>query len=1223
MFLALGLLCAATGTFAALTVDGLRCEDMENPAGIDADQPRLGWRLQSAGRGEAQTAYQVLVAGNAAMLAQDQADYWNSGKVASCQSQHVVYLGRPPASSQQVFWKVRVWDAHGAVSPWSAVASWTMGVLDTARGPGWQPGVSWISDAEMLKWERRAAGFSSRDTDRQDTVKWVQLDLGAPRPIDTVRIYPVMHTVVERHGQPLRFKLELSDDPSFRAAVIAADRTEKDFAPGAFVISLPVGGRVARHIRFTATKLRALDGHGKTRLACRQIEVLSAGENIAPGARVTASDAREDDETWSRAAAVDGLGLPAANPLANATLLLRREFNVRPGLRRAIIHVTGLGQYELTANGGRVGDGLLAPGWTHYAATCLYDTHDITAQLRPGANALGLQLAGGPYNIREGAEGRYAKLITPARAPAALAQLRLEYDNGLFETISTDATWRATTAGPAAYANFYGGEDFDARRARALRGWDQPGFDDSAWPPAATATAPGGKLRGATHGSPPFRAFETFAPAAIRAIRPGVNVYDFGQNASMMPRLRVRGPAGSVVRMIPAELLHADGTVDRRSCGGNAWWQYTLAGPAADADDDAAAQGRARAPGAPNAATATGFGETTLPAATGPADTAASAPAETWFPKFFYQGARYLQVELYATPEDAARAVTLGPRNLGNALHYARLAETQTPATPAAPAPTAVPVPAAAPPAASSAAALAPAAAAHRPSSIVHRPSPASAPPAPAAETTPAAPAPPAAPAAVPAPAAAAPAALPVIESLESIVVHSDSPATGEFECSHALLNRIRTLVRWAQAGNLAHVLTDCPHREKLGWLEQYHLNGPALRYEWDVARLFKKCFGDIADTQLPDGLVPGIAPEYTVFDGGFRDSPEWGGAIVLAAWQHHLWTGDVQLLRRHYPRMQRYADYLATRAEGHLLSHGLGDWYDLGPKRPGVAQLTPVALTATATYHEITATLGRIATLLNRKTEARYYESEAARIADAFNRAFLDPRTGLYATGSQTAQAMPLVLGLVPPARRAAVLAALVADIENRGHAVTAGDIGYRYVLRALADAGRSDVIFAMTSQSEKPGYAWQLARGATSLAEAWDADPRSSQNHFMLGQITEWLYHDLAGIQPDPDGPGFKRVIIKPAALAALDRVRAAVRTPRGPVSVEWRRERGHFALKTAIPPGVVATVRLPVPEASAIREGGFPVAQARGVRLLRREKDGAVFEVASGSYHFTAPE
>ena len=156
-------------------------------------------------------------------------------------------------------------------------------------------------------------------------------------------------------------------------------------------------------------------------------------------------------------------------------------------------------------------------------------------------------------------------------------------------------------------------------------------------------------------------------------------------------------------------------------------------------------------------------------------------------------------------------------------------------------------------------------------------------------------------------------------------MVHSDSAAAGEFSCSNELFNRIRLLVRWAQRSNLAHVITDCPHREKLGWLEQYHLNGPSLRYEFDLTRLYSKTFDDMADSQQADGLVPDIAPEYVIFSGGFRDSPEWGSAIILAAWQHLIWTGDDTPLRRHYSAMQKYLGYLGTRSENHIVSHGFG----------------------------------------------------------------------------------------------------------------------------------------------------------------------------------------------------------------------------------------------------------------------------------------------------------
>ena len=126
-------------------------------------------------------------------------------------------------------------------------------------------------------------------------------------------------------------------------------------------------------------------------------------------------------------------------------------------------------------------------------------------------------------------------------------------------------------------------------------------------------------------------------------------------------------------------------------------------------------------------------------------------------------------------------------------------------------------------------------------------------------------------------------------------------------------------------------------------------------------------------------------------------------------------------------------------------------------------------------------------------------------------------------------------------------MLDALVRDVRAHGNGTTAGDVGYRYVLRALADGGRSDVIFDMNDQSERPGYGFQLARGATSLTEAWDANPRSSQNHFMLGQIIEWLYGDLAGIAPDPAFPGFKRVRIRPQPVPGITWARAAHESPR----------------------------------------------------------------------------
>lgn len=1011
-------LCAAEAS--VLPVD-LRCDWAVNPLGIDSSPPRLSWKLQPGKpdtREARQSAWQVLAASAEEKLAAGNGDLWDSGRRESDLQLHLPYAGRPLRSSGRVFWKVRVWDEEGRVSPWSEPATWTMGALDA---DGWA-GARWITDPGLLRWHRAALGYRSQPAADPGTEKWIQLDLGTARPIDAVVLHGLRHTVAENLGLPRRFKLEAAHAASFADAVLIVDQTTADQPnPSSSRIELkPASGPVAaRFLRLTATKLRENDG--EICLALAQIVVRSGGRNIAPGATVTASNSLED-ERWSAAAIVDGIGDPDANPRANDTLRLRREFTVRAGLHRATLHVCGLGYNEASVNGERLGGrALLTPGWTEPAKTCLYETHDLTPLLRAGTNALGFELAGGMYNVQG---GRYVKFTGKFRPLTAIAVLRLEYSDGRQEHVVTDETW-SVTAGPVTFANVFGGEDYDARLETP--GWNKPGGASSAWRSAAAWAGPGGVLRGTSHASPPFRTFEALPPVSGADLRPGVKVYDFGQNASVMLHLRVHGPRGAAVKIIPGELLKTDGSVERRSSGGpEVWWHYTLSG----------------------------------------------AREESWTPRFFYQGCRYVQVELTA-PEGGA---------------------------------------------------------------------------------------------------------LPVVDTIEARVVHSDSPPAGDFTCSNELFNRTRTLIRWAQRSNLAHVITDCPHRERLGWLEQYHLNGPSLRYETDLTRLFAKTFADMAHAQDADGLVPDIAPEYVVFAGGFRDSPEWGAAIILAAWQHYVWTGDDTPLRDNYAAMQRYVGYLDTRAANHLLSHGLGDWYDVGPRPPGRAQLTPVALTATAIYFECVSRLAAIAAHLGETGDGARYGAQAAAVAAAFNAEFFHPESARYATGSQTAQAMPLVLGLVPAGARAAVLEQLVRDIEQRGHAVTAGDVGYRYVLRALADGGRSDVIFAMNNQSEKPGYGYQLARGATSLTEAWNADPRSSQNHFMLGHIIEWFYGDLAGIAPDPRAPGFRNIIVRPQPVEGVAHARARLETPRGPAEVSWSIEAGRFLLEIEVPPNATAEVHLP---------------------------------------------
>jgi hypothetical protein len=428
------------------------------------------------------------------------------------------------------------------------------------------------------------------------------------------------------------------------------------------------------------------------------------------------------------------------------------------------------------------------------------------------------------------------------------------------------------------------------------------------------------------------------------------------------------------------------------------------------------------------------------------------------------------------------------------------------------------------------------------------------------------------------------------LHELEGQFLHLDAPRAGRFSCSNELFNRIHALVDAAVRSNLQHVLTDCPHREKLGWLEVPWLMGPALLYDWDLRAFLPKVVRDIREAQTIEGLFPDIAPEYVVFGGGFRDSPEWGSTGILLPWLAWQWYGDRQPLEDSYRAMKNYAAYLESKARDHLLTFGLGDWYDIGPGSPGPSKLTPNGLTATATYHEDLRVLEQTARILGRDADARAFREQARAVRDAFQKAFYKPEQASYATGSQTALAVPLVLGLAPESARAALVEKLVADVRVRGNHPSAGDVGHRYLIEALLDAGRSDVVFDMASRTDPPSYGAQLAAGATALTEAWDANPASSQNHCMLGHIEEWFFAGLAGIRPDPGAPGLSRIRIRPEPVGDLQWVKASWDTFRGPVEVSWRIEGTVFRLSVDVPPGVTAEVSAPGLRPSEVGSGHY---------------------------------
>ncbi len=754
--------------------------------------------------------------------------------------------------------------------------------------------------------------------------------------------------------------------------------------------------------------------------------------------------------------------------------LFRKEFSVGDHVTRAIAHVSGLGQYEFHINGVKVGDSELTPGWSDYHKTVFFDTYDVTSVVRSGANGMGVMLGNGMYRVLDTPD-RYKKFTGSFGPPKCIVQLHIELATGKTVDLVSDASWK-THSGPITFSSTYGGEDYDARQE--MPGWDGAGFDDARWSPVVVTEGPGGVLR--PEFAPPIRVMHTYAPVGKSEPKPAVVVYDLGQNFAGWPEITVSGPAGATVKLIPGELLNADGTVSQRSSGQPQWFSYTLRG----------------------------------------------AAKEHWHPRFSYYGFRYVQVE--------GATDSKGPQP-----GKARLV------------------------------------------------------------------------------------------AIKGEAVHTSSEPIGSFSSSDDLLNRIHTLIVRAIENNAVSLFTDCPHREKLGWLEETHLLAPAMLYDFDFGGLYAATARNIADTQKRDepnaGRVPEIAPQYVVFgvDGGiFDDSPEWGSAAVLAPWYVYERDGNVTALLSHLEVMRRYVDYLSTRANDDIIAYGLGDWYDIGPGEPGVSKLTTSGVTATATYYQDLRVVEKTLALAGRTDESLAYAEKAHSVRKSFNARFFDAASHRYDKGSQTAQAMPLVVGLVPDQERSNVLDALISDIRAHDNHVTAGDVGFHYVVAALLDGDRSDVLYDMLERTDTPSYGYQLAQGATALTEAWDANPNSSQDHFMLGHAEEWFYRGAGGINVDLSAPPERQLVIRPTLAGRLTSVQTRYVSAWGPIESDWRRGPAQTEYELTIPANATATVELNTTAAERMRVNGAVAERADGVMSSKSNAGREVLVLGSGHYVISAP-
>lgn len=466
----------------------------------------------------------------------------------------------------------------------------------------------------------------------------------------------------------------------------------------------------------------------------------------------------------------------------------------------------------------------------------------------------------------------------------------------------------------------------------------------------------------------------------------------------------------------------------------------------------------------------------------------------------------------------------------------------------------------------------------------------------------------------------------PTLDNLEGRVVHSSVETVGEFSCSNSLLNQIHRNILWTRLANLMSIPTDCPQRdERLGWLGDALYAAETSIYNFDLATFNEKWASDLEDAQEETGNIPDVVPDVGVAE---RD-PAWGSECIFIPYYNYLYYGDQAILEQHYQMMKKWICFLQNKATDGILSYGWpSDWCAPGQTIP---LTTPVPLVSTFCYYEDALLMSEMARTLGKSVEAGEYAELVNFIRESFQEEFYNG-DGEYATGSQTCQVLPLTAGIVPESEKEAVVKKLVDNvmIEHTGHLDT-GMIGTRYLLDVLTDCGYGDVAYTIAAQTTYPSWGYMISKGATTLWELWEyktVHGMNSHNHIMFGSIDAWFYKFLAGIRVDPDGPGFRKIIIKPHPLGDLEWVAASVKTIRGLIASRWKKQDNLLTLNVVLPTNSQAKVNIPKIglDNAIVEESGkiiwkdhLYIGGAPGITGGEEDAEYVTFDIGSGSYSF----
>jgi alpha-L-rhamnosidase len=464
-------------------------------------------------------------------------------------------------------------------------------------------------------------------------------------------------------------------------------------------------------------------------------------------------------------------------------------------------------------------------------------------------------------------------------------------------------------------------------------------------------------------------------------------------------------------------------------------------------------------------------------------------------------------------------------------------------------------------------------------------------------------------------------------DQVTALVMVTDVPEIGQFQCSNALVNRIQSNLHWSGRDAFMTIPMDCPQRsERLGWMGDANFYVQTAAFNFDMSRFYSKWMRDIADGQSKTGMMPNVAPSWLApgekgygygYGGGWGDA---GVGIPYTIWQAY---GDTRILRSYYDNMARWIELLKSKSVDLIVPAGLapaGDWQNMKDD-------TPHDLIATAFFAHDTALLAQIARVISKDEEAKRYDQLAAAIAQAFTAKYLKS-DGVVATGSQTAQVIALYVKLIPAESRADAVKVLIKNIEAHDGHLDTGFVGTRWLLPVLAEEGSADLAYSLLQQTTLPSWGYMISKGATTIWEGWDVirpdgsikHGQNSLNHCVFGSVGNWLYRYIGGLQPDPEQAGYRHFFVRPVFGKGVDSAKIIYQAPSGEIAIAWADTKERFELSVRVPCNSTATISLPTRGRSVYKESGKVLAEVPGLMVLATGTKGAQVKVGSGDYRFS---